>query len=84
LAFHAYVNEMHGSRKTNYSKKSRQAALRGADLIPALKGKTRTSSGLRDVTSHYDVYVSKCVGLFTSCLHVLKWNLSCVSKERDV
>jgi hypothetical protein len=35
LAFHAYVNEMHGSRSKIPSTKSRQAALR--DIIPALK-----------------------------------------------
>jgi hypothetical protein len=29
LVFHAYVNEMHGSRNKIPSKKSRQAALRG-------------------------------------------------------
>jgi hypothetical protein len=29
LDFHAYVNEMHGSRSKIPSKKSRQAALRG-------------------------------------------------------
>ena len=29
LAFHAYINEMHGSRSKIPNKKSRQAALRG-------------------------------------------------------
>jgi hypothetical protein len=29
LFFHAYINEMHGSRSKISSKKSRQAALRG-------------------------------------------------------
>jgi hypothetical protein len=29
LVFHAYINEMHGSRSKIPSKKSRQAALRG-------------------------------------------------------
>jgi hypothetical protein len=29
LAFHAHINEMHGSRSKIPSKKSRQAALRG-------------------------------------------------------
>jgi hypothetical protein len=29
LVFHAYVNEMHGSRRKIPSKNSRQAALRG-------------------------------------------------------
>jgi hypothetical protein len=31
------MKEMHGSRSKILSKKSRQAALRGGDLIPALK-----------------------------------------------
>jgi hypothetical protein len=29
LVFHAYIKEMHGSRRNILSKKSRQAALRG-------------------------------------------------------
>jgi hypothetical protein len=29
IVFHAYINDMHGSRSKTPSKKSRQAALRG-------------------------------------------------------
>jgi hypothetical protein len=37
LAFHAYINEMRGSRSKIPSKKSRISVAR-KDLIPALKG----------------------------------------------
>jgi hypothetical protein len=37
LDFHAYINEMHGSRSKIPSKKSRQAALRG-EFNSGIKG----------------------------------------------
>jgi hypothetical protein len=38
LVFHAYINEMYGSRSKIPSKKFRHAALRGGISITALKG----------------------------------------------
>jgi hypothetical protein len=38
LAFHAYINEMHGSRRKIPSKKFSSGSVMQRDLIPALKG----------------------------------------------
>jgi hypothetical protein len=42
LAFHTYINEMHGSRSKIPSKKSRQAALRGG-ITSGVKGLNHVS-----------------------------------------
>jgi hypothetical protein len=38
LVFHAYINEMHGSRSKITSKKISSGSVARRDLIPALKG----------------------------------------------